>query len=415
MPDHTRLAILGQRAPGDKPWLSDLLPPPDAPRARSLYLHIPFCFHKCHYCDFYSIVDSRDRQARFTDRLIGEIAAIGPWLLPLDTLFIGGGTPTLLRPDLWEPLLAALAPWLRPGDGATPPTEFTVECNPETATAELMSVLAAGGVSRISIGAQTFHPGHLKTLERWHDPENVARAIELARGAGIRRQSLDLIYAIPGQTLAEAEADLRRALELGTEHVSAYALTYEPNTAMTKRLARGDFTPADEDLEADMQEQAASVLAEAGLERYEVSNFAAPGAECAHNLAYWRQEEWMAAGPSASGHSQGWRWKVVPNLGEYLEGDRDGFARTIDAEPPDARRAVAERLMTGLRLREGVAIIGITRDADSAHAGAGDRLHAAAQRWIDSGHLAEDADRWRPTERGFLMADGIAADLMACV
>ncbi|MCA9312391.1 MAG: radical SAM family heme chaperone HemW [Phycisphaerales bacterium] len=399
----------GSQTKSDIP-LRDLVVP-----ARSLYIHVPFCFHKCHYCDFYSIVDSRDRQEVFADRLIREVAAIGPWLGELDTLFVGGGTPTLLRADLWELLLGALTPWLRGGREGSAPTEFTVECNPETATVELMQVLAGGGVNRISIGAQSFRAEHLKTLERWHDPENVARAVELARDAGIRRHSLDLIYAIPGQSLGEAEADLRRALAIGTEHVSAYALTYEPNTAMTMRLARGDFERADEDQEADMQEQCAAILGEAGLQRYEVSNFARPGGECAHNLAYWRQEEWMAAGPSASGHAQGWRWKVVPNLGEYLNGDQDGFARTVDSEGPDARRAVAERLMTGLRLREGVEIDAITRAGEAASPGAADRLRATAGRWIGSGHLADDDGRWCPTDSGFLMADGMAADLMNCV
>ncbi|QYU68363.1 coproporphyrinogen III oxidase family protein [Leptolyngbya sp. 15MV] len=209
------------------------------PAVRSLYIHIPFCFHKCHYCDFYSFVDTQDRQGPMVDRLVRELSAQAPWTRGevLETVFVGGGTPSLLRPELWERLLGAMHAVLRFGQQ----TEFTVECNPETVTPELMAVLRSGGVNRVSIGAQSFEARHLRTLERWHDPENVARAIELARRAGIERQSVDLIYAIPGQTLDDWARDLERTLALGTTHVSCYNLTYEPNTAMAVRLRRGEF------------------------------------------------------------------------------------------------------------------------------------------------------------------------------
>src|SRR5690606_26072295 len=272
----TRMIHLGQR-PGATPAgsLSPILAAPDLrealPRPRSLYLHIPFCFHKCHYCDFYSIVDNRDRQEAFAARLGRELVALAPLAAPqpLRTIFVGGGTPTLLRRDLWEGLLKVLADnydlaEIRAGRG-----EFTVECNPETATPELMATLRQGGVNRLSVGAQSFDPRHPKTLERWHDPAHVGRAPELARGAGVERTSLDLSLAMPGQTLAEWGEDLRRGVELGVDHMSCYSLTYEPNTAMTKRMQRGDFAPADEDLEADMYELTVETLGAAGLERYE--------------------------------------------------------------------------------------------------------------------------------------------------
>ena len=198
------------------------------PCPRSLYLHIPFCFHKCHYCDFYSLVDSRDRQEPFVERLEQEIRALGPLAgaKPLQTIFVGGGTPTLLRPLLWERLLGVLHEIFTFGPQDC---EFSVECNPETASAELFDILVQGGVNRLSIGCQSFDPTHLATLERWHDPASVACAIELARSAGIARLSLDLIFAIPGQTLEQWETDLRRALDFGITHLSCYCLTYEPN------------------------------------------------------------------------------------------------------------------------------------------------------------------------------------------
>jgi oxygen-independent coproporphyrinogen-3 oxidase len=395
--DRTPITVAGQRAgmahpleslhPGGAGWTP----------VQALYIHVPFCFHKCHYCDFYSLVDTRDRQEPFADRLIVELARIAPSAGPLTSIFVGGGTPTLLRTDLWRRVLACLHEHYDLGHA-----EFTVECNPETATAELFEILAAGGVNRMSIGAQSFSPAHLKTLERWHDPANVERAIELARSAGIARQSVDLIFAIPGQTLAEWEADLDKAVMFGVEHLSCYALTYEPNTAMTARMRRGDFEPADEDLEADMLVLTLDTLRAHGYDRYEVSNYAKPGAECRHNLAYWRQDQWLAAGPSASGHVAGWRWKNAPRLDSYLGQPGGGvLPPAIDVEPPDPRRAMAERVMTGLRLREGIGASDLPEP-----------LHALAQRLRDRGHLAVEGHRWRLTDAGMMLADGIAAEFM---
>ncbi|MCW5764564.1 MAG: radical SAM family heme chaperone HemW [Phycisphaeraceae bacterium] len=396
---------------------------------RSLYVHTPFCVHKCHYCDFYSFVDQRDQQGAFVERLIEELRAQAPLAsgAPLRTIFVGGGTPSLLREDVWRRLLSEMnglfdLSLIRSGAG-----EFTVECNPESATAELLGVLRAGGVNRVSMGAQSFEARHLRTLERRHDPERVAEALDLAARAGVERRSIDLIYAVPGQTLAEWEADVRRALALGTTHLSCYNLTYEPNTAMTVRLKRGEFTPVDDDLEADMFELAGALLAERGLERYEVSNYALGGIRggqaCAHNLAYWRQESWLAAGPSASGHvwagpdrrAGGHRWKNAPNLGAYLAQSDGGYAPVAEHEAPDRARAVRERIMTGVRLSEGLDAAEVMADAEAAEPGSGTRLAAAAAELEADGWLASASGRWRVTARGWLGADFVARKLMGCV
>ncbi|MDX2146287.1 MAG: radical SAM family heme chaperone HemW [Planctomycetota bacterium] len=391
------------------------LPAPHEP-VRSLYIHVPFCFHKCHYCDFYSIVDTRDRQEAFLGRLLDELRAIAPLShgAPLRTIFVGGGTPSLLRPVLWQRLLGALGELfdmtlLRPN--ARGGGEFTVECNPETVTPELMDVLFAGGVSRVSIGAQSFNERHLKTLERWHDPANVAKAIEMARDAGIARQSLDLIYAIPGQTLAEWEADLDRAIALGTEHASCYALTYEPQTAMTARMERGDFQPAPNDLEAQMFSRTVERLSQAGLHRYEVSNFArrdrdGSSAVCQHNLAYWRQEQWLAAGPAAAAHVRGHRWKNVPRLDDYLRFSDNGWPPITDHEPPDARRAFSERIMTGLRLEEGLDLSDTLARAASVSASLPPKLVDVAASLRARGLMGTN-ERWALTDEGFLVANSV--------
>jgi oxygen-independent coproporphyrinogen-3 oxidase len=262
------------------------------------------------------------------------------------------------------------------------------------------------------MGAQSFHVTHLKTLERWHDPDNVARAIEIVAGAGITRRSVDIIYAIPGQTIADLERDLDTAASLPVEHVSAYNLTYEPNTAMTHRLNRGEFQPAGEDLEADMFTLVGERLRARGLERYEVSNYARPGAECRHNLAYWRQEQWLACGPSASGHARGIRWKNTPRLDDYLSLSDDGWAPTSEIEPRDTLRAVRERIMTGLRLREGVPQGWLLACARSLGAEVESRVERALAHMEERGLLTTREPAIVLSDSGILLADALAARLM---
>lgn len=387
------------------------------PPARSLYIHTPFCVHKCHYCDFYSLVDTRDRQGAFTERLVRELAALAPLAggVPLGTIFVGGGTPTLLAAEHWRTLLEALRRHYDLSQILAGRGEFTVECNPETASPELFDLLRSGGVDRLSLGAQSFDPRHLRTLERRHEPGSVARALAWAAGAGIARRSIDLIYAIPGQSIDDLHADLDRALSLPIDHLSAYTLTYEPNTAMTARLSRGEFEPASEETEAAMFELVGLRAQAAGLERYEISNFARPGSASRHNLAYWRQEDWIAAGPSASGHVGGHRYKVTPRLDDYLAGDDEGFAPIIEHEPPDERRLLTEVIMTGLRLAEGLDERGLRHRAESIGGATWPRLEAAAQRAERAGHMQRVEGRWSLTPVGLLLGDAIAADLMAMV
>ena len=404
----TRLSIRGQTS---APRRLDPLVDAAAASVASLYVHVPFCCHKCHYCDFYSIVDSQDRQEAFTEALVADLNRQSRLATaPLDTIFVGGGTPTLLEPRLWSRLLDAMRRAFR----IAPTTEFTVECNPETASRELFDVLAAGGVNRVSIGAQSFDPAHLETLQRWHDPDSVPRAIELASAAGITRRSVDLISAVPGQRLDDWLEDLDRALVLPIDHLSAYSLTYEPGTAMTARFERGEFEAADESLEIEMFLATVERARAAGLERYEVSNFARSGAECRHNLAYWRQDDWLAAGPSASAHVAGRRWKHQPNLREYLRGmDEHGAPPIIDFEDRDPARALAERLMTGIRLAEGIPAGDVLDRAGAV--GRRDALLAAADRLRARGWLGGSDRRWALAPEGWLMADAAASELMAAL
>lgn len=373
-------------------------------RVRGLYVHVPFCFHKCHYCDFYSIVDDGDRQAAFTDRLITEARVIGALTnAPPHTIFVGGGTPTLLAADHWRRLLDAL----HDAFDFSALTEFTVEANPETVTAELLDVLVAGGVNRVSVGAQTFTPTHLQTLERWHDPANVARAVDLARAAGVDNVNLDLIFAIPGQTLDDWLADLATALSLRPTHLSCYSLMFEPNTPLTKKLELGRIDRCDNDLEAAMFNATIDTLCGNGFEHYEVSNFARPGRRCEHNLLYWLNDDWAAIGPSASGHVQGLRWKNAPHLGKYLA--TTGPCPIEQVEQLDADASLGEQLMLRLRLIDGVEHAWL-----DAHLGdrPDDRRRAAIDAAIDAGQLERTDTHVRLTRAGLMVADDVFAELL---
>lgn len=374
-------------------------------RARGLYLHVPFCFHKCHYCDFYSFVDREGRSGDYLARLADDVS----WTLSrvegeIDTVFIGGGTPTLLTAEELGVLTAQVRRFPLARD-----VEWTVEANPETIDLAKARVLAAAGVNRVSIGAQSFDPRHLKTLERWHDPANVARAAGFLREAGIVNFNLDLIFGIPGQSLADWRADLARALEIGPEHLSCYGLTYEQNTAMTRRLERGEFEPCDDSVEAEMYEATRDTLAAAGFAQYEVSNYARPGRECRHNLVYWRNEPWWAIGPSASGYVAGHRYKVVPRLGDWLARAGDGSQPVVDHEAPDERRNASEALMVGLRLAEGIGA-----ELEQHAVALAPARAAVIAKAIADGLLERDAAtaRLRFTRRGMMLANEVLEELV---
>ena len=375
--------------------------------ARGLYVHVPFCFHKCHYCDFYSFVDREGRSGDYLRRLESDIA----WTLErvdgaIETVFVGGGTPTLLDAGELRRLTAAIRRFPLARD-----VEWTVEANPETIDLDKAQVLAEAGVNRVSIGAQSFDPRHLKTLERWHDPANVARAAGFLRRAGIANFNLDLIFGIPGQTLADWRADLSRALEIGPEHLSCYGLTYEPNTAMQRRLELGQFEPCDDALEAEMYEATHDTLGAEGFARYEVSNYARQGRECRHNLVYWRNEPWWALGPSASGFVAGHRFKVVPRLGDWLARADGASAPVVDHEGPDAARHASEALMLGLRLSEG-----ISHELETHAVSIAPERARVIEQAIADGLLERDAGRagarLRFTARGMMLANEVLEKLI---
>ena len=275
------LSILAPIAPLLTP---SLLPATDI---SALYIHVPFCFHKCHYCDFYSITrQTPDRMARFVDLLLKEA---DQWANQLSTdptirtIFIGGGTPSLLPLEWMDKLLKGI----RTRFDLSDLNEWTIECNPATVSGEYCRMMHANGVNRLSFGAHSFDPDELKTLERHHNPDDVYRSVELARSAGFNRLNLDLIFSIPGQTLASWHRSLDAAVSMHTTHLSCYALTFEPNTPIAARRRLGQLKSLPDEMEMQMLFETRDRLTDLGITPYEISNFAVPGELCQHNLNYW--------------------------------------------------------------------------------------------------------------------------------
>jgi oxygen-independent coproporphyrinogen-3 oxidase len=374
-----------------------------------LYVHIPFCFHKCHYCDFYSITrQTPQRMGRFVDLVLREAdvwTQSQPRLEPR-TVFFGGGTPTLLPGGEMHRLILGL----RERFDFSGCGEWTVEANPATVSVEYCRMLVEAGVDRISMGAQSFDPAELAILERHHQPDDVPRSLEIVRSAGIRRVNLDLIYAIPGQTLGGWMQSLECAIALGTDHLSCYGLTYEPNTPLAVRRRLGLVNSIDPELEIEMLRATRARLGEVGLQSYEISNYSRPGQECRHNLLYWQGGDYLGLGPAAASHVQGWRWRNRPHLGEWEKSLDGGELPAIEIETLTGRQRAGELAMLMLRLSNGIVhadfAARVGHDAPALFAEVIDRL-------APLGLLEVTETSIRLSERGLPVADSVAAEFLA--
>ncbi len=372
-----------------------------------LYVHIPFCFHKCHYCDFYSITrQTPERMDRFVELLARELDY---WMATTQiirprTIFFGGGTPSLLPPTSMRKLLEAIRARLDPGLF----TEWTIEVNPATADLDYLRMLRSFGVDRISMGAQSFHPAELATLERHHQPEQVVRSVALCREAGFERINIDLIYAIPGQTLESWRESLRQAMDLKLTHYSCYNLTYEPNTPMAVKQRLGRLEVIEESIELQMLMLARRILSDIGCLPYEISNYAASGQECLHNLLYWRGGNYLGIGPSAASHLDGVRFKNRPHLGEWERAIEAGATGMTEFERLSDQQREGEFVMLGLRLAEGV---GLDRFQSRFGKPLGERFGKTLDELLALGLIRVD-DSVRLTEQGLPVADAVAAEFL---
>jgi oxygen-independent coproporphyrinogen-3 oxidase len=372
--------------------------------ARAIYAHVPFCQTICGYCDFYSTLLEPGATGPLVDALLGELEQQRAALAErVETIFVGGGTPTALPPGELARLLEALRAL------AAPDAEFTVEANPATVTESIAAVLAAAGVNRVSIGAQSFATGELRVLDRIHRPPQVRQTVERCRDAGVRQINLDLIFGIPGQTLEAWRANLEAALELRPDHLSCYGLTYEPGTPLHAQLEAGRVRRVDPELESAMFTATIERLAGAGFEHYEISNFARAGARCRHNLVYWRNEPCLGIGPSAAGYVGGERYRNIPDTAAYVRALREGRSPRVEQERLAPDRRARETAMVMLRLIEG-----IDRARFTAACGV-DPLEFFADaiaKHRELGFVEANERSIRLTRAGLLVADSVIADFL---
>lgn len=381
----------------------------------SLYLHIPYCFHKCPYCDFNTYAVSQAPEREYTEALLAELdyrASRPEWRArPVQSIFFGGGTPSLFAPET----IARILRTIRQKFPLTAAVEISLEANPGTVSFESLAGYREAGINRLSFGAQSFNPATLKTLGRIHTPEQVEAAFAAARGAGITNLSLDLIFGVPEQRLTDVKADVEAALALSPVHLSAYSLTFEKGTPFYAAMKRGALTATPDSAVAEMMEMLCEVLPTHGLRRYEVSNFAWPGFEARHNLAYWNGDDYIGLGagahsflraPAASipASAAGMRWSNYALPKKYIEaacsqGIAEGWRETLTYES-----AVFEVFFLGLRKVEGISLprfehtFGLT--VEELYPGVLESL-------VDAELASVSSERFALTERGLMLTDSV--------
>ncbi|MEZ5093017.1 radical SAM family heme chaperone HemW [Nocardioides sp.] len=376
-------------------------------RPLGVYVHVPFCAVRCGYCDFNTYTAAElgsapgASQASYANAAVAEVRLARRVLgepPPASTVFVGGGTPTLLATDQ----LAAVLDAVRSELGLVDDAEVTTEANPDSVSPESLAALRAAGFTRVSFGMQSAVPSVLATLDRTHDPARVPRAVGWAREAGFEQVSLDLIYGTPGETPDDWRRSLEAALACGPDHVSAYALIVEDGTAMARRVRRGELPPPDDDDLADKYLLADGLLGAGGLAWYELSNWARDdAARCRHNELYWTGADWWGVGPGAHSHVGGTRWWNLRHPAAYAERLAAGRSPAAAREVLDAETRRVERVLLELRLSSGldVAVLG---DAGSA------QVPALAE----EGLVSLRGDRLVLTRPGRLLADAVVRRLL---
>jgi oxygen-independent coproporphyrinogen-3 oxidase len=373
---------------------------------RSVYIHIPFCAHHCCYCDFAVVTGAVRFVDAYLDALEREIALTLPEPVWVETIYIGGGTPSFLTTKQLSRLLAIVQRYFR---FHRQEVEYTLEANPTDVSDEKLQLLADYGVNRLSLGAQSFDADTLRFLERNHTPATIEKAVSLALQY-IPNVSLDLIFAVPGQNLEKWQRDLQQALALGVHHLSAYSLTVEPRTALWTRIQRGLVPPPDQESDRELYAYTIEALSSAGWEHYEISNFARPGFQSRHNLVYWAGEAYFGFGLGAARYVCGTRQTNTRSFRQYLEALANNFLPVAESETLRPRERAVETAALQLRRRSGIA-------ADQFEIQTGFSLWSLLGRVIDRyqarGWLEADGKTVRLTAEGIFYADQICADCIA--
>lgn len=377
-----------------------------------IYLHIPFCAQKCRYCDFASYAGRLCEAPRYVEALLKEADASPHLHAPVETAFIGGGTPSMLP----APLLDQLLTGIHNRFDIAPDAEFTTEANPGTLTKEWLDVAVSHGINRLSMGMQAYQPRLLRTLGRIHDFDQVAESVQLARAAGITNISLDLMFGLPGQTRDEWRESLLAALSLSPHHLSCYGLIPEEGTPLKAQLDDGTLTLPDEVEEREMYDDTLSILSARCFVQYEISNFALPGRECRHNIGYWQQTPYLGLGcsassmlPDPSGANSYLRVTNPALLDSYLHMAEQADWASREVEAVSATDAQFETLMLGLRMTRGVS------EADYAvmHGEPLTRRYGATLTRLAADGLLSHADgHWFLTRRGMDVQNAVLVELM---
>jgi oxygen-independent coproporphyrinogen III oxidase len=372
---------------------------------RAAYVHVPFCAHKCGYCDFASLAGVDHLADRYVSALAREIESELDEPQEVDTIFVGGGTPTRLDAGALARLATLINRWFV----LTPGGEWTVEANPGTIDAEKADVLASAGVNRVSLGAQSFQPDLLRVLERHHGRAEVEQALEIVRPR-FSRWSLDLIFGVPGSTIDDWRTDILIALGLGPAHLSCYGLVFEKGTELWNRRARGLVEPVDEETERLMFESTIDRLAAAGLEMYEISNFARRGHESRHNLAYWTNDAYFGFGVGAARYLRGVRTVNTRDLNAYLRRVEAGLPATGPREELTSEARARETAILMLRRTH----IGIEREDFRQRTGFElDTLASETiERFLAKGYLEDDGRRIRLSREGLFVADQVLCEFL---
>jgi putative oxygen-independent coproporphyrinogen III oxidase len=371
-----------------------------------LYVHLPFCVHRCGYCDFVTTVGRRSEHAGYVEAVLEELSLESRWLVDgVRTVFVGGGTPTFTEPDALALLLERLPR----------AEEVTVEANPETVTPGLAALLRDAGVNRVSVGAQSFRPALLEVLERRATPDDVRRAVHTLRDAEFDNISLDLIYGIPGQSAADLEADLADALALEPEHLSCYELEAKPGTRFTH--AHGAALERQAEALEGYFERVVEILTGTGYRWYETANFCRDdrdrGFRARHNLGIWHGADYLGVGVGAVSTLGDERRRNLPSVGRYVEALAGGSAPPRELERLDDSTREVERLMLGLRLDEPVPLRRGGRGGSMAASPADVVDHHAVARLTEAGLVEQLDGGIRLTHRGRLLGDGVTAELIA--
>jgi len=372
----------------------------------AVYVHVPFCVRKCSYCDFNAYSGLGSLAEGYVQSVRQEISQSAERGRHVSTVFFGGGTPTYLSGGQ----LAGILDDVRFTFAVDPDAEISAEVNPTTVDASKFAAMRAAGFNRLSIGVQSFDDRLLKLVDREHSADEAEEAVRAARYAGFENISIDLMFGLPQQTESDWDATLDRAIALGTEHLSLYALTIEPGTRFERMHAGGRLALPAEDAEVWMYEHAIDRLTGAGFKHYEVSNFAKPGYRARHNLVYWRNEEYAGFGPGAVSYLAGRRWTNEKHPSRYIAAVRSGHDLAIDSEELAPVAALSETLIQGLRLMDGISLseLGSRFEVDAQ-----EHFAPAIQKLTTAGLLERSNDTVRLTHRGLLFANDVAIELLA--